>query len=554
MRGVDRAYEKGSLVLKTRYETASGQCEIRDGLLMREGARGHDLGVDSPHVLARYVRCLDGEVEIDVEFAPRFEYGLTVPLIQQHEEVTFARGGPMTLVVSTSANLSLEEGHRAATRVYLSAGESVGFAVEAISTWEPLTQYWPDSRIAERLDDTVKAWNDWESDHQNYEGPYREMVDLSGKVLEGLSYRPTGAMVAAPTTSLPEDPGGERNWDYRFCWVRDASFTLRALWVAACPDEANNYLEYMTAAASSVYDRRALQIMFGIEGERDLTERTLPWLRGWSDSAPVRIGNAAWTQSQHDVYGELLLSVQLLREEFGELSDTERRLLVFLADTACDVWREPDHSIWEIRKEPQHYLHSKLMCWVALDRALRIVSLLGAQHRLEEWERHRAQIRDAILEHGWSEKVGVFTQAFGSTELDAACLVIPMVGFLPYDDPRVGSTVQAIRDHLVDENGLVHRYRAEDGLEGEEGSFLLCTFWLVEVLAGLGATEDARRVFESTIGYANDLGLLSEEVDPATGRQLGNFPQAFSHVGLINAAFAISEAEGDTQSVPGIAV
>jgi GH15 family glucan-1,4-alpha-glucosidase len=551
---VTRTYEDGSLVLRTSYQTGRGVCEIREALLMREGARGHDLGVDSPNVLARHVECLEGEIELDAEFTPRFEYGLTTPLMQRGDDVVYARGGPMTLVVSTSADLSLAEGYRAATRLHLSQGDEVGFAVQATSTWQPLAEYWPDSKIRERLDDTVAAWKDWESHHQNYDGPYRELVDLSGKVLEGLTYRPTGAMVAAPTTSLPEDSGGERNWDYRFCWVRDAALTLRALWVAACPDEASLYLDYMTAAASSVYDRRELQITFGIEGERDLTERSLPWLRGWRDSSPVRVGNAAWSQTQHDVYGELLLSVQLLREQFGELTAVERRLLVFLADTACEVWREPDHSIWEIRDEPRHYLHSKLMCWVAVDRAIRIASLLGAEDKLDSWERHRQEIRDTILERGWSDEVGAFTQAFGSDDVDAASLVIPMVGLLPYDDPRVRSTVDAVKKHLVDENGLVHRYRAEDGLKGVEGAFLLCTFWLVEALAGIGEIEEARAVFESTVAYANDLGLLSEEVDTATGEQLGNFPQAFSHVGLVNAAWALSEAEGDTQSVPGIAV
>ena len=521
---------------------------------MREGARGHDLGVDSPKVLARHIRCVEGAVAIDVEFAPRFEYGLTIPLIQHRADVLFATGGPMTLVVSTSADLSYAEGYRATADVHLSEGEEVAFAIQASSTWGEPPESWPDDEIIRRIDDTLKAWQDWESDHQSYEGPYREMVDLSGKVLEGLTYRPTGAMVAAPTTSLPESVGGERNWDYRYCWVRDAAFTLRALWVAACPDEANLYLDYMTAAASSVYDRNALQIMFGIEGERDLSERALPWLQGWRDSRPVRVGNAAWTQTQHDVYGELLLSVQILREQFGELTETERRLLVFLADTACEVWREPDHSIWEIRKDPQHYLHSKLMCWVALDRAIRIVSDLGAEDRLESWKHERDEIRTAILERGWSEDLGAFTQSFGSTALDATSLVIPMVGLLPYEDPRIRSTVEAVTEGLLDENGLVHRYRADDGLPGEEGAFLLCTFWLVEALAGLGETTEARELFESTVGFANDLGLLSEEVDPESGALIGNFPQAFSHVGLINAAWAISEAEGDTRSVPGIAV
>jgi GH15 family glucan-1,4-alpha-glucosidase len=550
---VTREYEDGSLVLRTIFETETGRARFRDALLMADGVRGHDLGVDSPHMLARHVECLEGAVDLEVDFSPRFEYGLTHPLVDREGDVLFARGGATTLVLSTSAAMEVRDGYTATGHVHLEATEQVGFAISAVSTWKPLSEYWDDQRIRQRIDDTVEAWRTWGSEHQRYEGPFRHLVEHSGRVLQALTYQPTGAMVAAPTTSLPEEVGGERNWDYRYCWIRDAGFTLRALWVAACPDEAGLYLDYITAAASSVFHRNEIQIMFGIGGERDLSERTLPWLGGWRESAPVRVGNAAWTQTQHDVYGDLLLSVLFLREQFGELTDIQRRLLVFLADTACAVWQKPDHGLWEIRREPRHYVHSKLMCWVAIDRAVTLADDLGAGNKVETWKREREKVKTAILEEGWSDSAQSFTQSFGSDDLDAAALVIPMVGLLPYDDSRVVATVNAVKDRLVDRNGLVNRYRKNDGLGGDEGAFLLCTFWLVEALAGLGETEQAREIFEKTVAYANDLGLMSEEVDGATGTMLGNFPQAFSHVGLINAAWAISESQRDKTSTPGVA-
>ena len=549
---ITREYEEGSLVIRTVFETKTGLARLRDALLMADGVRGHELGVDSPHMLARHVECLEGTVDLEVDFSPRFEYGLTHPLVDREGDVLFARGGATTLVLSTSADMEIQEGYTATARLRLEDTEQVGFAVKAVSTWKPLAEHWDDDRILQGIDDTVEAWRTWRAQHQRYDGPFRELVEHSGRVLQALTYQPTGAMVAAPTTSLPEQVGGERNWDYRYCWIRDAGFTLRALWVAACPDEAGLYLDYITAAASSVFHRNEIQIMFGIEGERDLSERTLPWLTGWRDSAPVRVGNAAWTQTQHDVYGDLLLSVQFLREQFGELSNIQRRLLVFLADTACALWRKPDHGMWEIRGEPRHYVHSKVMCWVAIDRAVALADDLAAADKVKIWKREREEIKTAILEEGWSDSAQSFTQAFGSDDLDAAALVIPMVGLLPYDDPRVIATVNAIRDKLVDHNGLVYRYRTDDGLEGDEGTFLLCTFWLVEALAGLGETGRAREIFEKTVAYANDLSLMSEEIDGGTGEMLGNFPQAFSHVGLINAAWAIAESERGTTSTLGL--
>ena len=374
-------------------------------------------------------------------------------------------------------------------------------------------------------------------------------------MLQALTYQPTGAVVAAATTSLPEQVGGERNWDYRYAWVRDASFTLEALWVAACPDEAHQFFDYLAASsAGQVLGGRDLQIMFGVGGEHDLSERTLPHLAGWRGSRPVRVGNGAWNQRQIDVYGELLgsahrLVAQLNPDHPG--ATAWREFLVACADAAARRWREKDQGIWEVRGEPRHFLYSKLMCWVALDRAVALADTLRATDRVPAWRAAAEEIRAAILTEGWDDTAKSFTQSFGSADLDASTLMIGLVGFLPPDDPRVVATVEAVADRLTDARGLVYRYRTAsesnaDGLAGEEGTFLLCTFWLAQALAAAGQVARARTVFERAVRYVNDVGLLAEEVDPATGDLLGNFPQAFSHIGLINAAWAIAQAEEAT--------
>ncbi len=385
----------------------------------------------------------------------------------------------------------------------------------------------------------------------------------SGRVLQALSFAPTGAICAAASTSLPEVVGGDRNWDYRYTWVRDASFTIEALWVAACPDEANQFFDYVADAAAGSLDRDGdLQIMFGVGGEHDLTERELPHLEGWRHSAPVRVGNAAWNQRQLDVYGELLNALYRMSDHLfdhtqrvgpmadpdkwgvrAELAPATRPFAVQLANTVVRRWQEKDQGIWEVRGEPQDFLYSKLMCWVALDRAVSLADGLDAAEHVDDWKRVQDQIREAILTNGWSESAQAFTQSFGSDTLDASALMVPLVGFLPADDPRVLSTIDAIEERLTDDRGLVYRYRTHDGLAGDEGTFLLCTFWLAQALARAGLSTRARAVFERAIVFVNDVGLLAEEVDPVTGELLGNFPQAFSHIGLVNAAWAISESE-----------
>jgi GH15 family glucan-1,4-alpha-glucosidase len=411
-------------------------------------------------------------------------------------------------------------------------------------SWEEPPQTFPEAEIERMLEETTDAWVNWSKEHQNYDGPWPDLVYQSGVVLQALTYQPTGAIVAAPTTSLPESIGGVRNWDYRYAWVRDASFTMDALWVAACRDEAVEFFEWMAgAAAAQVHWGSELQIMFGIGGEHDLTERELPHLSGWRDSRPVRVGNGAWNQKQLDVYGELLNCAHRFLDYLGDIDDATRDFLADAADAAAERWEEPDNGIWEVRGEPQDFTYSKLLCWVALDRAVALANTLKAGDRVERWTKAREEIRTAIEERAWSEEAGAFAQAFGSNDLDASVLQMPIVGFLPADDPRMMATTRAIAERLTDERGLVYRYLAHDGLPGDEGTFLLCTFWLAQAQAMAGLVDEARATFERASLYVNDVGLLAEEVDPGTGELLGNFPQAFSHIGMVNAAWAITQAE-----------
>jgi alpha,alpha-trehalase len=548
---VSRAYLDQTMALETTFRTPTGVAVLVDALAVGRNDRGHDLGAGSPGVLLRRLTCTEGQVEVEVSYAPRPEYGLIHPLLGQVPGGLAARGGADRLLLSTPVDLEVD-GASATGRFTLRAGESAGFSLQHRPMWEPTLSAWDQEEIADRLDDTMEGWRSWSAMHQTYEGPWRELVHHSGRVLQALTFEPTGAIVAAPTTSLPETVGGERNWDYRYTWVRDACLTMEALWVAACPDEANKFFAFLADAAASQLHRGVdLQIMFGIGGERDLTERELPHLSGWRQSRPVRVGNGAWNQRQMDVYGELLGAAQRLVEQLGELDPITRQFLIAAAETAAVRWKEKDQGIWEIRGEPRDFLYSKLMCWVALDRAIALAEPLGAKDRVEGWTAAREEIRMAIFEHGWSDQAGAFTQAFGTDDLDASNLMLAITGFLPGDDPQMKATIDATAERLTDERGLVYRYRAQDGLEGEEGTFLLCTFWLAQAQALAGEVDQARQTFERAVAYVNDVGLLAEEVDVGGEEMIGNYPQAFSHIGLVNAAWAITEAEKSSPAWAG---
>ena len=545
-----RRYLDRTLVLETTFSTTAGTLVLTDAMALGPDNGGHRLGRDVPHLLVRKLACTHGEVEVEVDYQPRPEYGLIVPLLNNVAGGVTARGGAEWLVL-TADGLSID-GPRAHGRRRLRAGEQVYLAVHRSTLEETPARVWSQADLAEVLTRTVEAWRSWSDIHQAYDGPWADLVHHSGMVLQGLSFQPSGAVVAAATTSLPEDAGGERNWDYRYGWVRDSSFTMEALWVAACPDEAASFFSFMTtAAASSVGPDGGLQIMFGIGGEHDLSERELGHLPGWRDSRPVRVGNGAWHQQQIDVYGELLGAARRLTDQLSDLDDDTKRFLVACADAAATHWVEKDQGIWEVRGAPQHFLYSKVMCWAALDRAVALADRIDAGDRVGRWKTTRNEIWETVVRDGWSEQAHAYTQYIGSTALDAANLMMANVGFLPADDPRMLATIDAIDARLTDDRGLVYRYRTEagvDGLAGGEGTFLLCTFWLAQALALAGQLARARAVFERAIAFVNDVGLLAEEVDTVSGQLLGNFPQALSHIGLVNAAWAISEAERRAQT------
>ncbi|MDQ6819986.1 MAG: glycoside hydrolase family 15 protein [Actinomycetota bacterium] len=541
-----RRYASGTLVLETTFESDTGVARLTDALVFEEGQRGHELGHDAPRELLRLVEGLSGSMAIVMELVPRPEYGLVRPLFRATEYGGRTFGGPNQIAVCSGAPAEIE-GSAMRADFEVSEGGGVGFALRWVSPEGVFSAPTSADHAGRRIQDTVEGWRSWEAEHDIYKGPHRELVRFSSRVLKGLSYRPTGAIVAAPTTSLPETVGGERNWDYRYSWIRDASLTVEALYIGACSDEATEFISFMTSSAGG---GESLQIMYGIAGEHDLSERELPHLRGWRDSAPVRIGNGAWNQTQLDVYGELLNALYVSREQLGELHPEIQRFVAELADGAAARWSERDAGMWEMRGEPRHHLSSKVLCWTALDRAVKLAPQLGPHAHTEAWAEQRDLVRNAILERGWSEKRHAYAQSFDSDELDAGVLLMPLVGFLPATDPRMRSTIEAIASELT-EDGLVLRYANEqglnaDGLTGEEGTFMICSFWLASSLALAGEIERAEALFDQLVGYANDLGLLAEEVDTSSGELLGNFPQAFSHIGLINAAWKIDQARQST--------
>ena len=527
---VTRSYLADTLVLRTEFVTAGGDVTVTDALGLQHGTRGHDLGTRSPHVLLRRVEASRGHVEMQTDFSPRMEYGLTVPHVAACPGGVEARGGPVRLTLTGPVDLS-HGGGRAHGRFTIRAGE----AVELRLVWARSAD--PDEGpvgAAPTLEDTIEGWRSWAALHDGYDGRHRDAVRRSSLVLQGLTFQPTGAVVAAATTSLPEKIGADLNFDYRFAWLRDLSLTMRSLWIAACPDEAGRLFRWIADAAGELGDER-VQIMYGVEGERALPESELAHLPGFRDSRPVRVGNAAWDQEQLDVLGEVLDAADQMSEQLGELDAPTQRLLVTLADRAATTWREPDAGMWEARDALRQYTSSKVMCWVALDRAIRLAPRLGAGADPDRWLQARERVRTAVLAKAWSERAGAYTGAFGSDDLDASVLVLPLVGFLDARDERMWATVMAIERELGD-IGLVRRW-PDDPM-----GFLICTFWLAECLALGGEPDRAEAWFARAAACANDLGLMAEEADPDRRELLGNFPQAFSHVGLINAAWRLTEA------------
>jgi GH15 family glucan-1,4-alpha-glucosidase len=528
---VTRRYRPGTLVLETEFETASGTVRVVD-FMPRRG--------DGPPRVMRVVEGVEGRVPMRMELLLRPDYGSVTPWVEPVPEGIMATAGPDAFVLAASVACEIDPGSVRA------AFDAIGGARERLTlTWHPSFAPAPPTEDAEAaLARTQAWWREW-SDRCTYTGPYRDEVLTSLLAVKAMTSEDTGALVAAPTTSLPEDVGGVRNWDYRYCWLRDSVLTLEALLAAGYADEALAFRDFLMRVGTG--DPRSAQIMYGIGGERRLAEFELPHLPGYEGSRPVRVGNAASEQFQLDVYGEVIGVMAVGADALGRMEPRLWPRWKAVVEHVGSVWREPDDGIWETRGPRQHFTYSKVMAWVVFDRAVAMAERFGLDAPFDRWRATRDEIHREVCERAYDPARNTFTQYYGSHELDASVLNIPLVGFLPADDERVGGTIDAVRRELG-RDGFVSRYstdETDDGLPGGEGQFLACSFWLVAALAANGRAGEARALFERLLGLANDVGLLAEEYDVALERQVGTFPQAFSHLTLIGAAVAIGAAEAN---------
>jgi GH15 family glucan-1,4-alpha-glucosidase len=539
-----RRYRDGTLILETTFENSEGAALLIDFMPIR--GKYSDL--------VRIVRGIRGDIRMCMQLVLRFDYGRSVPWVSRLDDGTLrAISGPDMTLLRTDAELR-GENLKTLSDFTVGEGESRSFVLTYAPSYGPVSE--PIAPEHE-LELTTEFWRGWSSkldDPKRYQGHYKEAVKRSLITLKALSYAPTGGIVAAPTTSLPEKIGGERNWDYRFCWLRDATSTLLALMNAGFYEEAGAWRDWLLRAAAGSPDQ--VQIMYGIRGERHLLEWEIDWLPGYESSRPVRVGNAAHSQLQLDVYGEV--ADALLHAELGGLPSrrTDLDLQDCMAEHLERIWKEPDEGIWEVRGGAQQFTYSKVMAWVAFDRVIQYAERCGRNGHLQHWREVGDTIHREVCEKGFNRHLNAFTQAYGSKNLDASLLLIPLVGFLPPDDPRVRGTIEAIQKNLT-RDGLIQRYNThetQDGLPQGEGAFLACSFWMVSALNLLGRREEARELFERLLPLRNDIGLLSEEYDTRSGRQVGNFPQALSHIALVNSAFeftrASSPGEQRSQSKP----
>ncbi|MHB8670980.1 MAG: glycoside hydrolase family 15 protein [Acidimicrobiales bacterium] len=532
VRSTSRRYRAGSLVLETVFTTPEGQVRVVDAMPVRR---------ETPSVV-RIVQGVSGRVPMRMELVVRFDYGSIVPWVRSIDGVTWAVGGPDALALRTPVPTRGEE-MTTVCDFAVDAGQSVPFVL----SWHPSNEPIPPGLDAEaEVDKTDRWWRDW-AGQCVYDGEWHEQVLRSLMTLKALTFAPTGGIVAAATTSLPEQLGGVRNWDYRFCWLRDATFTLYALMLGGYRSEARDWRDWLLRAVAG--HPGDLQIMYGAAGERRLAEMELDWLPGYQGAKPVRIGNAAVRQFQLDVYGEVMDALHQSRRAGIDAEEASWALQLALMEFLESAWTRPDEGIWEVRGPRRHFTHSKVMAWVAVDRAVRAVEQFGLEGPAERWRPLREAIHEEVCREGFDARRGTFTQYYGSRALDASLLMVPLVGFLPGTDARVKGTLAAVERELLGD-GFVMRYAHDegteqvDGLPPGEGAFLACTFWYADNLLLTGRPDDARRVYERLVGLANDVGLLSEEYDPVARRLVGNFPQAFSHVSLVNSAFNLSRHRG----------
>jgi alpha,alpha-trehalase len=545
-----RRYIPGTMVLETTWGTPTGWLIVRDLLLIgpwhheKERSSTHrrsPTDYDADHVLLRTLRCVNGSVEVSLDCGPVLDYGRAHPMWEYasdgyHKAIARTPGHDLELTLTTDLRLGFE-GSLARARTTMRDGDLGFAALSWTSNGAPETY----EEAYARLVQTADYWHEWLSHGDFPDHPWRTHLQRSALTLKGLIYAPTGAMCAAPTTSLPESPGGERNWDYRFSWIRDSTFMLWGLYTLGFDWEANDFFYFIHDVAAG---EEEMQVMYGLGGERELHEATLDHLTGYEGARPVRVGNGAWSQKQHDVWGALLDSIYLHTKSRDNLPDSVWPVVIRQVECAIEHWREPDQGIWEMRGPPQHFTSSKMFCWVACDRGARLARLRQDDERAERWQAAADEIHADVCANGVDER-GVFTQHYGTGALDASLLLLPLVRFLPADDERVRATVDAIAEELT-VDGLVQRYKVhetDDGLSGEEGTFAICSFWLVSALSEIGETQRARELCEKMLSYASPLYLYAEEIDPKSGRHLGNFPQAFSHLALINAVMHVIRAD-----------
>lgn len=546
---VKRQYMEGTKILETMFETDSGRAVLTDVMPVTanvEHPRPRE--VRARRQIVRSLECVRGSIDFEMRCVPRFDYGYIVPhagLYDEHHGL--AHGGSDAISIYSSSPMQVEDDSYLSTG-HLNMGESVCVAVTFEDNQPNSIDPLDPTELNARLQETLYFWQEW-AGQCTYKGEYSDDVLRSALTLKAMTYAPSGAIIAAPTTSLPEVIGGVRNWDYRFTWIRDATFALYALFLVGYREEAHDFKHWMEW--STMGRARDLQVMYGLTGERRLTEIELLDLSGYRNSRPVRIGNAAYSQLQLDIYGEILDSAHLYRRFGGEMDLEYWSYLRHVIDFVLEHWTEPDEGIWEARTDKQHYVFSKVMCWVALDRAIKAASALELPGDVQRWKRVREEIRKDIETRGYDPDRGAFVQAYGSKVMDASALMLPLVGFIRPEDPRMQSTLKRIEEELMTPEGLVFRYRnMDDGLGGEEGAFLICSFWLVDNLIFAGQREKAVSLFEKLRTYSNDLDLFSEELDPHSLEMLGNFPQAFTHMGLINAAVQLG-SEPRRPSYPG---
>ncbi|MFN2607901.1 MAG: glycoside hydrolase family 15 protein [Acidimicrobiales bacterium] len=537
---VTRHYLDGTLVLATTFATAEGRATVTDCMTMHAGG-----ATDPRHQVLRVVDGEWGRITLRLHLAARFDYGEIRPWLRRHgRDVWSAVGGNDALVVHGDLPLEAADVHDLVGEVTVRAGERARLSIAWVAP-ERIDPHPPEppgaAELDHRLEETVAWWRGW-SAKVAIDGPDAPSARRSAVVLKALTNAPTGAVAAATTTSLPEAVGAGRNWDYRFSWIRDSQFTVRSLGELNCTEEADGFRRFIERSAAG--GAESLQIMYGVGGQRRLTEVELPHLDGYRGSQPVRVGNAAADQLQLDVYGELLELAWRWHQLGRSPDDDYWRFLLSLVDVAAERWEEPDRGIWELRGEPRHFVHSKVMCWVALDRGLRLADECLRRAPTRRWRRARDEVREAVEEKGYDRRAGTFVSSFGSTDLDAALLLLPSYDFVDYRDERMVGTVDAVRDRL-DDHGLLRRYDTDDGLAGREGCFVACTFWLAECLARQGRAEEARAAFDRAMATANDLGLFAEEYDPTAAELLGNFPQGLSHLSHVAAAVALAGSGAD---------